>query len=236
MQTISERIRHIRATSKLTQQEFAGTLGITQGNLSLIESGKILVNLETLTKICQLYKVEYSWLIDGALSYGNLDHLIPLVDTKASAGYPKQCSEMDYIDRLPKYRIPGFDEGDYRIYQISGESMQPTLIPNDYVVCIRVDNIERIVSGSLIVIVTHHDIYIRRLRANTHDSVILDSDNALYKSYEIRKNEITEVWAIQTKITQALNYIHFPLLKAIDTLQTEIETLKKEIRDIQESQ
>jgi transcriptional regulator with XRE-family HTH domain len=63
--TIGERIKYIRKLHKLNQINFSETIGISQGNLSEIESGKILPSLETVIKFGQHYNLDLNWLINN---------------------------------------------------------------------------------------------------------------------------------------------------------------------------
>jgi transcriptional regulator with XRE-family HTH domain len=63
--TIGERIKYIRKLHKLNQINFSESIGISQGNLSEIESGKILPSLETVIKLGQQYNLDLNWLINN---------------------------------------------------------------------------------------------------------------------------------------------------------------------------
>ncbi len=54
LKVIGERIRTARFLLKLTLKEFAGKTGIGYASLSRIESGKKVINIKQLIKICQI--------------------------------------------------------------------------------------------------------------------------------------------------------------------------------------
>ncbi|WP_171909201.1 helix-turn-helix transcriptional regulator [Paenibacillus sp. GP183] len=62
---IGVRIKYIRKLHKLNQINFSESIGISQGNLSEIESGKILPSLETVIKLGQQYNLDLNWLINN---------------------------------------------------------------------------------------------------------------------------------------------------------------------------
>lgn len=62
MQTIGERIRHLRKEKKLTLQQLAGDR-LTKGMLSLIENGKAQPSMDSLRFIAQQLEVEVSTLV-----------------------------------------------------------------------------------------------------------------------------------------------------------------------------
>jgi len=65
MDSIGERVKHIRTMHNLNQQKFAGTIHISQGRLSEIEKNKCKPSAETLISLSQVYKVNLNWLLLG---------------------------------------------------------------------------------------------------------------------------------------------------------------------------
>ena len=65
MKSINERIRELRKHLGLTQVEFGRKIGIVQGNLTGIESGKKSVTQKTIKVICATYGVSEEWLETG---------------------------------------------------------------------------------------------------------------------------------------------------------------------------
>ena len=62
MRTIGEKIREIRTSHVLTQENFAKSLGISRPHLSKIESNKENASDSVIKLICKLYNVSYEWL------------------------------------------------------------------------------------------------------------------------------------------------------------------------------
>ena len=52
---------------------------------------------------------------------------IVLVPIKARAGYLSGYADPGYIQKLPAYRLPGLNYGTYRLFEVEGLSMYPTL-------------------------------------------------------------------------------------------------------------
>ena len=201
---VSARVKEVRKGLQKTQATFAKELGITQGNLSLIESGKTILNLETLQKMKRLYGFSYSWIIEGLEDLHGGEDLIPLVDKSAMAGYPANHHKSDYLNTLSIYRIPGFQDGSHRIFEIEGESMLPTFLPHDYIVSVKIDDLSKMVDGALCVIILKNAVLIKRLYHNGKNKLTLESDNLNYKSVQISNNEVKEVWGVQAKLTQSM--------------------------------
>jgi len=61
--TLGDRIKRLRKQQRMTQVNFAQSLGISQANLSEIESGKSKPSIEVLIAMVILYKVDLHWLL-----------------------------------------------------------------------------------------------------------------------------------------------------------------------------
>ncbi len=62
---IRNRIKELRKHLKLNQADFALSIGIKQGSLSDIETGKTAVTQRMMTTICAVYNVNREWLETG---------------------------------------------------------------------------------------------------------------------------------------------------------------------------
>lgn len=63
MATIADRIKMLRTTSGMTQEEFGRTFGIVKSTVSLYESGKSCPNDQIKIKICEYFNVPLDFLI-----------------------------------------------------------------------------------------------------------------------------------------------------------------------------
>ena len=59
------RIQETRKSAKMTQDEFAETLGVSKNYVWMIEKGSRTPSQRTLKDICQKFKVNYEWLVNG---------------------------------------------------------------------------------------------------------------------------------------------------------------------------
>lgn len=62
---MKERIKEIRKSNKLTQQEFADKLGIKQNTVASYEMGRIGISDAVITSICREFSVNEEWLRNG---------------------------------------------------------------------------------------------------------------------------------------------------------------------------
>lgn len=63
---MKERIKQIRKTLSLTQDEFAEKLGLARNSIASYESGRRVPNDAIIKLICKEFNVDYYWLTEGA--------------------------------------------------------------------------------------------------------------------------------------------------------------------------
>lgn len=69
---LPERLKFFRIKANMTTQEVSNYLGKTQSTISMWENGKALPSVETMLKICNLYKInDINELIDCTECYEN---------------------------------------------------------------------------------------------------------------------------------------------------------------------
>ncbi len=230
---MNERIKRLRKEQKLSQVKFADLLGITQSVVSLMESGHSNVSVEVLRKLSEQFGVSIDWLVYGKENYVRLSRdnaFIPLINVEAKAGYIENHIDDEFMEKLYLYRIPGFEKGDHRIFEVEGDSMVPTIIPRDWIVC-RSMGLEKLIEGSLCVIVTHNDIVVKRVYKDRDDAsvVILKSDNSDYNDMSIRIQDIAQIWAVQAKITNSFVSGSMENIKRMDDLENELREIKHQL-------
>lgn len=63
---MNERIKQLRQSLGLTQDEFGGRIGITKSSISTMESGRSNPSEQTLKSICREFGASYLWITTGA--------------------------------------------------------------------------------------------------------------------------------------------------------------------------
>lgn len=64
--TLGERIKKVRKSKDLTQQEFCEQIGLKRNSISLVESGKRNISDQAIKSICREFNVSETWLRTGA--------------------------------------------------------------------------------------------------------------------------------------------------------------------------
>ena len=125
---------------------------------------------------------------------------LELVPIHAQAGYAVQHNEAVFVQDLPRYRVPGFEHGKYRAFEVAGDSMEPTLNHRDIVLCSYVDNWRLLVPDDMYVVVTTQSVMLKRIRQRITDldsEVLLHSDNSHRRPYPLDVADITELWRVR---------------------------------------
>lgn len=200
----------------------------------------IKVNLDSLSE-SQLSELEKGY--DIYVKGGNLRILattvdqdneenIELVNEKAKAGYAAGYADPEYIRILPTFKLPFLSkQKKYRSFQISGDSMLP--IPDaSYVTGEFVQDWNTIRNHHAYIIVTREDGMVFKVIENMIENtgkLMLHSLNPLFLPYEIKINEVSEIWKFVNYISSEVPVPN----KEKDELTREVKELKKQVRAIQ---
>ncbi|GJM33993.1 MAG: hypothetical protein DHS20C18_29940 [Saprospiraceae bacterium] len=129
---------------------------------------------------------------------------ITLVPARAVAGYALEHNDGDYLQNLQKFSIPNMD-GSLIAFEISGDSMMPTITNGDIVVCEDVERGTPLRDNHVYVIVTDVVVAkrIQQIReGNEVNSLRLISDNdVVYKPYEVEVEEIRQILKVKCRLT-----------------------------------
>lgn len=128
------------------------------------------------------------------------------VPVKARAGYLSGLADPSFLGQLPAYRLPGLNNGSFRIFEVQGTSMFPSFQDKDKVIC-RWESIDNIRDNRCYVVVTANDgLLVKRLINRASDGVIIcKSDNnnkGEYPPIVLELSEILEVWYITDRWTK----------------------------------
>ena len=153
MVAINENIRFLRKRSGHTQEQFADLVGIKRSLVGAYEEGRAEPRLANLSRMAEIFQTSVDTLINQDVSKlteaeiqsgakfkmappkmkilsitvdDNDKEYIDLVPQKAAAGYLNGYSDPEYLEELPKFRLPQLNgHGTYRAFEVSGDSMLP---------------------------------------------------------------------------------------------------------------
>lgn len=205
-------------------RQFAKELDFLPQNLSEINNGKRDVTIELLRKAVETYHFnpEYIFLNEGkkilkpedkdkqlrVLSIqveADGNERIVHVPVPAQAGYVSESRNPEFIGELPSYSLPDyrFKTGTYRSFDVEGDSMEPTFMEEDRVICSFVDPSmwkTSIRDGNVYIVVTNNDILLKRIDKTRHPYLTLHSDNAEFDPYRLHLSDVKEIWHVRYKL------------------------------------
>lgn len=194
----------------MTQTELARLLGVGRTNISNWENGVSSPDIESLVAIANLFEVTLDELILGRSSrtlpsplqneVDQNEHLLSPFPANASLPFSYTT---DWLGHPKRLGIPGL-RGTILIFQVDGISMSPTIDPGDYIGCRQINDIVSIKSGYAYVVVTEVGIYLKRLYWN-NDLFEFRSDNPEYRTFELPKSSIKELFRPIVKISSFVN-------------------------------
>jgi len=237
---MNERVKEIRKSNNLSQIEFAKMMGVSQSVISLIESGQSSLSLDLLKKITDHFDISADWLIHGKedfIEVSQKNKFIPLVDKEAVAGYISQYQDPAYLSTLKMYRIPGFENGELRIFHTEGDSMDPSLSDGDHIICEKIETKDQIEAGLIYVVITKSGVRVKRLQKgfNNDGDWYIQSDNSLYRDEKIDLDTVNEFWLVRSKLTQRFSDYDSKHNQRLDRLEDELSRLQETLSQLNPS-
>lgn len=157
------------------------------------------------TNAAELPAVEGSNLRVLALTVGqDARENIELVPQKAAAGYLNGYADPEFIEELPRFRLPMLaSTGSYRAFEIAGDSMLP-LASGTTIVGRYVDDWSTIKDGTPCIVVSAREgiVFKRVYNKLKQDALFsLHSDNPVYAPYNVSVEEVIEIWEAKSYIS-----------------------------------
>lgn len=246
MSIANKNLKYLRKLRGWTQEEFAQKLRIKRSLLGAYEEERAEPRLDVLEVVADMFKLTLDDLLrkdvsDNKTSYlakrraqkmsnGRVD--IPFVPFKAAAGYLNGYADPEFIDELNTFTLPMLSGGDYRAFEIVGDSMMPTP-SGSIIVGERVQDLEEVKTNQTYIVVSRTDgiVYKRMMKNNRQkNKYTLVSDNPTYQPYSVNAEDILEVWQAQMIITKANTQQRWDvnqLASLVNNLQQQVSVLKK---------
>jgi phage repressor protein C with HTH and peptisase S24 domain len=154
------------------------------------------------------------------------------VPVKAAAGYLAGYADPEFLDELNTFTLPMLAPGDYRAFEIIGDSMLPTP-SGSVIVGEKVDSIKEVKNSNTYIVVSNADgVVYKRIITNddNKEKLTLLSDNPLYEPYQVNSQDIVEVWKavyiIQKAGAQPMWDVD-QLAGVVNSLQDKISNLRR---------
>jgi transcriptional regulator with XRE-family HTH domain len=248
MSTAGKNLKYLRKLRGWTQEEFATKIQIKRSLLGAYEEERAEPRIDVLEIVGELFKLTLDELLlkDLAESKGNYlakrraqklaagTNEIQFVPVKAAAGYLAGYADPEFIDELNTFTLPMLAPGQYRAFEIVGDSMLPTQ-SGSIIVGEKVEDINDVKNTFTYIVVSRNEgiVYKRVMKNNrTKNKYTLVSDNPTYQPYQVNGEDIIEVWKAMMIIGKANAQPHWnvnQLANVVNTLQEQVSYLKKKI-------
>lgn len=165
---------------------------------------------------------------------------IAFVPIKAQAGYLKGFSDSEYIEALPSFGLPGFQNGTYRAFEVEGYSMlqidNKGFHPGDITINLYVESPKGIRDGRVYIIVTEDGLLLKRCINRLDGEIprlICKSDNRSgdYPDILLTPEQIIEVWEFKANITRHASPPG-DAFSLINDLNMRIAVLEEKVKDL----
>lgn len=247
-------IEYLKDTNRIKSvRQFALQVDYHPQNLSDIMKGKRDVTLELLKNAIETFNINPHYIFTGAgnmfldledessnqeESNSPLDKIL-YIPAAAHAGYTEQLQDNVYLSDLVRFSLPDyrFRHGEYRCFDVVGDSMEPVLYAGDKVVCSLVDpnNYYSSVRNNFVyVIALKNAIVVKRVKNLVREAGMLEliSDNSFFEPYQVNISDVKEIWHVEVKITPFLpspNNIRNSFHEEMDDMR---KTMERQSRNI----
>ena len=244
-------LKYLRKLRGWTQEEFANKLNIKRSLIGSYEEERADPRIEILEVVSNMFKLSMDELLLKDLSQsvntggylqkrrmmkiGSADrNVIHFVPVKAAAGYLTSYADSEFIDELNTFTLPMLTGGDYRAFEIIGDSMLPTP-SGSIIVGEKVETLEDTKNGQAYIVVSKNEgIVYKRIQKNnkSKSKITLESDNPNYQPYQINAEDIVELWQAQVVIGKVASQQRWDvnsLANLVNNLQDQVSTLKKKM-------
>lgn len=248
MSQANKNLKYLRKLRGWTQEEFAQKLRIKRSLLGAYEEERADPRIDILEVVADMFKLTLDDLLrrdvsDNKASYisrrraqklANGRNDIPFVPVKAAAGYLAGYGDPEFVDELNTFTLPMLSGGDYRAFEIVGDSMMPTQ-SGSVIVGEKVHDISDVKTNNTYIVVSKTDgIVYKRILKNSRfkNKYTFVSDNPAYQPYTVSAEEILEVWQAQMIISKANIQQRWDvnnLANLVTNLQQQVSSLKKRV-------
>lgn len=246
MSNAGKNLKYLRKLRGWTQDDLAVQLDIKRSLVGAYEEERAEPRLDVAEKMCKIFKITLEDFFLKELSIEGNDYLaqrrrmkmsedrsnITFVPVKAAAGYLAGYNDPEFIEELNTFTLPMLGPGDYRAFEIVGDSMLPTP-SGSVIVGEKIEAFDAIKSNNTYIVVSKTDgIVYKRIekQGRTKATLTLMSDNPNYPPYQVNMEDVAEIWRAQmiiSKPTEKPVWDVNQLSEVVDNLQKQVKDLKK---------
>jgi len=242
----NQNLKYLRKLRGWTQEEFANKLRIKRSLLGAYEEERAEPRIDVLEIVCDMFKLTLDDILRKDLSDNKGNYLakrramklamgrpdIPFVPIKAAAGYLAGFEDPEFIDELNTFTLPMLTGGNYRAFEIVGDSMLPTP-SGSVIVGEKLENLDDVKNNIACIVVSRNEgIVYKRVQKNGRqkNKLTLVSDNPVFHPYTVNAEEVLEMWQAQVVISRTNSQNRWDmsqLATVVSDLQQQVTSLKK---------
>jgi transcriptional regulator with XRE-family HTH domain len=242
----NQNLKYLRKLRGWTQEEFAQKLRIKRSLLGAYEEERAEPRIDVLETVCDIFKLTLDEILRKDLSENKGNYLakrraiklaagrpdIPFVPVKAAAGYLAGYADPEFIDELNTFTLPMLSGGNFRAFEIIGDSMLPTP-SGSVIVGEKIESIDDLKNDTPCVVVSRNEgIVYKRIQKNgrARNKLTLVSDNPTYHPYTVNTDDVLEMWQAQVIIARANAQQRWDmgqLANIVTDLQEQVSSIKK---------
>ncbi|MFI5133221.1 MAG: helix-turn-helix domain-containing protein [Chitinophagales bacterium] len=246
MAIANKNLKYLRKLRGWTQEEFAQKLHIKRSLVGAYEEERAEPRIDVLEVVCDMFKLTLDDILRKDLGDTKSNYLakrramkmasgrsdIPFVPVKAAAGYMAGYADPDFVDELNTFTLPMLSGGNYRAFEIIGDSMLPTP-SGSVIVGEKIESIDAIKNNTACVVISRSEgiVYKRVVKNNrTKSKLTLMSDNPSFHPYTVNAEDVLEMWQAQVVISKANMQQRWDmnqLANIVTDLQEQVISLKK---------
>jgi transcriptional regulator with XRE-family HTH domain len=249
MSIAAQNLKYLRKLRGWTQEEFANKLKIKRSLLGAYEEERAEPRLEVLEVVSDMFRLSLDELLRKkmqdakgsnylakrrAQKMAGLPNQIQLVPVKAAAGYLAGYGDPEFLDELNTFTLPMLAGGNYRAFEIVGDSMLPTP-SGSVIVAEKIENLENIKSNLTYIVVSRNEgiVYKRVMKNNKlKNKLTLISDNTVFQPYTVNAEDVLEIWKAEMVVSKANTEQRWDvnqLASLVSNLQDQVTTLKRKM-------
>jgi transcriptional regulator with XRE-family HTH domain len=249
MSIAGKNLKYLRKLRGWTQEEFAAKLKIKRSLLGAYEEERADPRIEVLETTGEIFKLTLDELLRKELNESKptsytarrraqkliaASNAVYFVPVKAAAGYLAGYADPDFLDELNTFTLPMLAPGNYRAFEIIGDSMLPTP-SGSVIVAEKLNGLEEVKTNQTYIVVSKNEgiVYKRILKNNkSRNKLTLVSDNTSYQPYLVNTEDLMEVWKAQLIISKANAQQRWDvnqLAGLVSNLQEQVTVLKKKM-------
>ena len=213
-----EIIKNDRQKSKMAFAEKIGTKGHI---IDLYLKDQRQITYEQVKRLCLQYQVNESYMFQGLGKPFNkkrgkdnnaklekalgINFSSNILFTNVEA-FASNTVGADYWEENQSFQIPGLT-GDLVAFNINGDSMAPTILHGDMVICQPMPDFDQIEEGEVYAIVSNQSVWVKRVerdfsKSHTWSHLRLVSDNyEEFPPFTVEKEEVRKLLKVKKRLT-----------------------------------